>query len=58
MINIWSRQFTVANFLVVAGFGLLAWAILKISPWWILGAAALAGVVAFFGRRVNLGTQD
>jgi len=58
MINIWSRQFTVANFLVIAGFGLLAWAILKISPWWILGAAALAGVVAFFGRRVNLGTQD
>jgi phosphohistidine phosphatase SixA len=58
MINIWSRQFTVANFLVVAGFGLLAWAILKISPWWILGAATLAGVVAFFGRRVNLGTQD
>ena len=58
MINIWSRQFTMANFLVVAGFGLLAWAILKISPWWILGAAALAGVVAFFGRRVNLGTQD
>lgn len=58
MINIWSRQFTVANFLVVAGFGLLAWSILKISPWWILGAAALAGVVAFFGRRVNLGTQD
>jgi len=48
----------VANFLVIAGFGLLAWAILKISPWWILGAAALAGVVAFFGRRVNLGTQD
>lgn len=58
MINIWSRQFTVANFLVVSGFGLLAWAILKIPPWWILGAAALAGLAAFFGRKVNLGTQD
>jgi phosphohistidine phosphatase SixA len=58
MVNIWSRQFTVANFLVIAGFGLLAWAVLKISPGWILGATALAGVVAFFGRRVNLGTQD
>jgi len=29
MINIWNRQFTVANLLVVAGLGLLAWAILK-----------------------------
>jgi phosphohistidine phosphatase SixA len=58
MINIWNRQFTVANLLVVAGLGLLAWAILMISPWWILGAVVLAGVVAFFGHRVNLGTQD
>jgi hypothetical protein len=58
MINIWNRQFTVANLLVVAGLGLLAWAILVISPWWILGAVVLAGVVAFFGHRVNLGTQD
>jgi hypothetical protein len=58
MINIWNRKFTVANFLVIAGFGLLAWGILKISPWWVLGAAALACVVAFFGRQVDLGTQD
>jgi phosphohistidine phosphatase SixA len=58
MINIWNRQFTIANLLVIAGFGLLAWGILKIAPWWVLGAVAMACVVAFFGRQINLGTQD
>jgi phosphohistidine phosphatase SixA len=58
MINIWNRQFTIANFLVIAGFGLLAWGTLRIAPWWVLGAAVLACMMAFFGRQVNLGTQD
>jgi phosphohistidine phosphatase SixA len=58
MIHIWNRQFTVANLLVIAGFGLLALGTLRIAPWWVLGAASLAGMVAFFGRQVNLGTQD
>lgn len=50
MIHIWNREFTVANLLVIAGFGLLAWGTLRIAPWWVLGAATLAGVVAFFSR--------
>jgi phosphohistidine phosphatase SixA len=58
MINIWTRQFTGANFLVIAGFGLLAWGILKISPWWVLGAVILAYLIAFTGSRIDLGTQD
>ena len=58
MVHIWNRQFTVANVLVIAGFGLLAWGVLKMSLWWILIAAALTFVAAFLGRRVDLGTQD
>lgn len=57
MMRVWSGPFTLANALVLASFGLLAYGAVDAPVGWIGAVTLVAGLLAWW-TRVDLGAQD